>query len=85
MTRSRSPTVTPPRRRPAPRESPSPPPRRPRSRSESRSPPLKRRRDDEEDGMIKKGRGRFTVEDEAEVPKRKLDGPLGKSKWAQDD
>ncbi len=35
--------------------------------------------------MIKKGRGRFTVEDEAEVPKRKLDGPLGKSKWAQDD
>jgi hypothetical protein len=32
--------------------------------------------------MVKKGRGRFTVEDEAETSRKKLDGPLAKSKWA---
>ncbi|KAK8870059.1 hypothetical protein IAR55_000629 [Kwoniella newhampshirensis] len=90
VSRSRSPTVTPPRRRL--------PPRRSRSRSDSRSLPPKRRRPSpspsrsksasprRERGVVKKGRGRFTVDDEEEGSKgKKVEGALGRSKWARDD
>ena len=52
------------------------------------SPPPKRRREEEREadaGLVKKGRGRFTLEEIAEVPKKKIDGPLSRSKWAQND
>jgi hypothetical protein len=51
-------------------------------RRDSPSPPPKRRRDDEDEGVSRKGRGRFTAEEE---PKKKVEGRLAKSKWAQND
>ncbi|ORX39606.1 hypothetical protein BD324DRAFT_614315 [Kockovaella imperatae] len=95
---SRSPE--PKRRRRSPSDSRSPPPARRRRSStppaprRQRSPSPQATRDREtvrgndgpEEDVIKKGRGRFTVEDEeARGHKKKLEGRLAQSKWAQDD
>jgi hypothetical protein len=78
--------------------SPSPsPPLRVKGRGTRNTPPESRKREQkdegpksEDEGVVKKGRGRFTVEDEAEgrateKADRRLDGPVSKSKWARDD